>query len=164
MNEKMKKILAGMGVLAAFGLGGSAIAGAQNGSSAEKPAAQSEAGEKGEANETGEKGEANETEQKVTGADADRAGKAALKSVGGGKVVSVEKETPEAAAEKPEAGEKPDSAKERAIDQKVAYSAEVQTSDGKTVDVSLDDAFNVLGSEQDSEDSNEQAGESPSQR
>lgn len=158
MNEKMKKILAGMGVLAAFGLGGSAIAGAQNGSSAEKPAAQSEAGEKGE------KGEANETEQKVAGADADRAGRAALQSVGSGKVVSVEKETPEAAAEKPEAGEKPDSAKEQAIDQKIAYSVEVQTSDGKTVDVSLDDAFNVLGSEQDTEGPNEQAGESPSQR
>lgn len=155
MNEKMKRILAGMGVLAAFGLGGSAIAGAQNGSSAEKPAAQSEAGAKGEADET---------EQKVTGADADRAGQAALQSVGSGKVVSVEKETPEAAAEKPEAGEKPDSAKEQAIDQKVAYSVEVQTSDGKTVDVSLDDAFNVLGSEQDTEGPDEQAGESPSQR
>lgn len=143
MTEKLKKILAGVGVLAALALGGSAIAGAQSGKPADQPAsAQSEAGEKGEANET---------EAKVTGADADRAGQAALQSVGSGKVLSVEKETPEAGSEKPEAGEKPDSAKEQAIDAKIAYSVEVQTSDGKMVDVSLDDAFNVLGSEQDTE-------------
>lgn len=143
MNEKLKKVLAGIGVLGAFALGGSAIAGAQSGSPVDKPAsAQSEAGEKGEANDT---------ESKVTGPNADRAGQAALQSVGSGKVVSVEQETPEAGGEKNEAGEKPDSAKEQAIDAKTAYSVEVQTSDGKTVDVSLDDGFNVLSSEQDTE-------------
>lgn len=142
MNEKLKKILAGVGVLGAFALGGSAIAGAQGGAPADKPAAQSE---------EGEQGGVNETQQKVTGPDADRAGQAALQSAGGGKVVSVEKETPETGADRPEAGEKPDSAKEQAIDQKAAYSVEVQTSDGKTVDVTLDSAFNVLASQQDTE-------------
>jgi len=176
MNEKLKKILSGVGVLAAFGLGGAAIAGAQgNNNPIDKPAsaqtapAQSESGEQSEGKE---QGDANETERKVTGANADRAGQAALRAVGEGKVLSVEKETPEQSAEKPEPGEKPDSAQEQAIDQKTAYSVEVQKSGGTTVDVALDDRFNVLGSEQDSEQDNEQdtessseqAGEAPAQR
>lgn len=140
MSEELKKILAGVGILGAFALGGSAIAGAQSGNPVDKPAsAQTEAGENGDVNE------------KVTGANADRAGRAALQSIGSGKVVSVERETPEAGVEENEAGDKPDSAEEQAIDGKTAYSVEVQTSDGKTVDVALDDAFNVLSSEQDTE-------------
>ena len=163
MNEKLKKILSGIGVLAAFGLGGAAISGAQGDKPADKPAAsQSETGQ------SEERSEGNEAEQTVTGADADRAGQAALKSVGSGKVVSVEKETPEKGADAAEPGEKPDSAKEQAIDQKTAYSVEVQTSDGKTVDVALDSAFNVLASEQDNEQetesSSEPAAEAPAQR
>ena len=162
MNDKLKKILSGVGVLAAFGLGGSAIAGAQNDKPADKPAAsqpetaQSEAGEKSEANE------ANETDEKVTGADADRAGQAALQSVGGGKVLEVERETPEQEADRPEPGDKPDSAAEQAMEQKTAYSVEVQKSDGKSVDVALDDTFNVLGTEQDDQQG-EQDGEQDEQ-
>lgn len=162
MNEKLKKILSGIGVLAAFGLGGAAIAGAQGDKPADKPAAS-----QSETAQSEEKSEGNETEQTVTGADADRAGQAALQSVGSGKVVSVEKETPEKGADVAEPGET-DSAKERAIDQKTAYSVEVQTSDGKTTDVALDSAFNVLTSEQDSEQdtesSSEPAAEAPAQR
>lgn len=149
MNEKLKKILSGIGVLAAFGLGGAAIAGAQSDKPADKAASASEPSQS-EATEAEERGEANETEQKVTGADADRAGQAALQAVGDGKVVEVEKETPEQGAEKPEPGEK-ESAKEQAIDQKTAYSVEVQKSDGTTVDVALDGAFDVLDTEQDNE-------------
>ena len=139
MSEKLKKTLAGLGVLAAFGLGGTAIAGAQSDAPAGKQAT--------------EQGESNEAEQQVTGADADRAGQAALKSVGEGKVLAVEKEAPEQGTEKPEPGEKPDSAQERAIDQETAYEVEIRKGDGTTVDVALDGAFNVLDSEQDSEDS-----------
>lgn len=143
MNEKLKKILSGIGVLAAFGLGGAAIAGAQNDKPADKPASGAESAE-------GNGQEANETEQKVTGPDADRAGQAALKATGAGKVVSVEKETPETGPEKPEPGEK-DSAKEQAIDKKTAYSVEVKKDDGTTVDVALDAGFNVLSTEKDTE-------------
>lgn len=92
----------------------------------------------------------------MTGADADRAGRAAARSAGGGKVLEVEKETPDQGADKPESGDRPDSAKEQAIDQKTAYSVEVQQGEGTTVDVALDDTFNVLGSEQDTEGSSEQ--------
>ena len=143
MSNRLKKVLSGAGILAAFGLGGAAIAGAQG----EKPGGK----------------EGNETEQKATGADADRAGKAAVDSVGGGEVVEVEKETPEAGAEKPEPGEK-ESAKERAIDQKTAFSVEVKKTDGKTVDVALDDGFNVLSTESDTEDESEQGAEAPAQK
>ena len=86
----------------------------------------------------------------------------------GDEVVAVDKETPETGADKAEPGEKPDSAKEHAIDQKTAYSVEIRKGDGTTVDVALDDAFNVLASEQDNEQgtesSSEQAAETPAQR
>ena len=132
MSNGLKKVLTGAGVLAAFGLGGGAIAVAQGGK------------------------EGKDTEQKVTGPDADRAGQAAVSSVGGGKVESVEKETPEQGTEKAEAGEK-ESAKEKAIDQKAAYAVEVKKSDGTTVDVTVDDAFNVLASETDTEGESDEA-------
>lgn len=145
MNEKLKKILASLGILGAFGFGGAAIAGAQDGAPTDKPAASQPAAD--------EQGEADETEQKVTGADADRAGRAALTAVGDGQVLSVEKETPEQGPETPEPGEKPDSAREQAIDQKTAYEVEVQRNDGTIVEVTLDGAFNVLDSEQEDTES-----------
>lgn len=148
MNHRIKKILSGAGILAALGLGGAAIAGAQDTKPVDKPATAQPGSPQSEGNE---QGEGNETEQKVTGPDADRASQAALQSVGSGKVLSVEKETPEQGADKPEPGEKADSANEQAIDQKTAYSVEVQKSDGSIVDVALDDGFNVLASEQDTE-------------
>lgn len=153
MNEKLKKILSGLGVLAAFGLGGAAIAGAQGDKPADNPAVTEQAQP-----EQGEQGEANEADQKVTGADADRAGQAALQSVGDGKVLEVERETPDQGADKPEPGDKPDTAAEQAMEKNSAYSVEVQKSDGTTVDVALDESFKVLGTEQDDEQG-EQNGE-----
>jgi uncharacterized membrane protein YkoI len=132
MSKRPKKILAGVGLLAAFGLGGAAIAAAQ--------------GESGN-DRADEKGKATETDQTATGPDATRAGQAALQSVGGGKVLSVEKKTPEQGAEKHASGE--ESAKERAIDQKTVYAVQVQKSDGTNVDVALDAAFNVLDTQKD---------------
>ena len=147
MNDKLKKILSGVGVLAAFGLGGAAIAGAQGGDKqADKPAVSQQAQP-----EASEQDEANETDQKVTGADADRAGQAAAQSVGGGKVLEVERETPDQGTDRPEPGDKPDSAAEQAMERDAAYSVEVQKSDGTTIDVSLDQSFKVLGAEQDDE-------------
>jgi hypothetical protein len=159
MNDKLKKILSGIGVLAAFGLGGAALAGAQNGSSTPAPSTAQPGAEQPGA-EQQDAGQADETQQKVTGADADRAGQAALDSAGGGKVLLVEKETPEAAdpSEKPDPGE-PNAAQEAAIDQNKAYSVEVQKSDGTKVDVTLDSAFKVLHSEQDNESASDQGGE-----
>lgn len=143
MNDKIKKILSGFGILAAFGLGGAAIAGAQN----DAPATQNGSAQ-AEADEQDEGGEA---DQKVVGADADRAGQAALQEVGDGKVLEVEKETPDAGADTAEPGDKADSAKEQAAEQKTAYSVEVRQADGTTVDVSLDDGFSVVASEVDDE-------------
>ena len=151
MNTNLKKILSGVGVLAALGLGGAAFASAQGGSSPPAPATAQPGGDQADA------GQADETQQKVTGPDADKAGQAALDSVGGGRVLSVEKESPEAADpnEKPDPNE-PDPAREQAIDQNKAYSVEVQRSDGTKVDVTLDSAFKVLHSEQDNESSSDQ--------
>lgn len=140
MNSKIKQFFVGIGVLSAMGFGGAAVAGAQNGSPPANPP---------QAEAAPESGASNETEQKVTGADADRAGKAALDATKGGKVISVERETHNP-NEKPEPGEK-ETAKDRQIDQNTAYSVEVQTSDGKTSDVALDKSFSVLNVEQDSE-------------
>lgn len=141
MNSKIKQFFVGIGLVSAMGLGGAAVAGAQGGSSppANPPQAES----------APESGAPDEKEQKVTGADADRAGKAALDATKGGKVIAVERETHDP-NEKPEPGEK-ETAKERSLDQNTAYSVEVQTSDGKTADVALDSSFSVLDVEQDSE-------------
>lgn len=143
MNDKIKKILSGFGILAAFGLGGAAIAGAQN----DAPSTQN-----GAQVESADQDERNEADQKVVGADADRAGQAALQEVGGGKVLEVEKETPDTGADKAEPGDKPDSAQEQAAEQNTAYSVEVRQADGTTVEVSLDDGFNVVASEVDDEE------------
>ncbi len=132
MSKRVKKILTGIGLLAAFGLGGAAIAAAQ--------------GESGN-DHGGEKGRGAETGQNATGPDASRAGQAALQAVGGGKVMSVEKETPEQGAEQHASGD--ESAKERAIDQKTVYAVQVKKSDGTTVDVALDAAFSVLETQKD---------------
>jgi hypothetical protein len=161
MNDKLKKTLSGVGVLAAFGLGGAAWAGAQGGTSTPAPATSQPGADRPDAADKPDSGQADETQQKLTGPDADRAGQAATDSVGGGKVLSVEKETPEAPDpnEKPDPGE-PSAAQEQTIDQDKAYSVEVQKSDGTKVDVTLDAAFKVLHSEQDNEGSSDQGGES----
>lgn len=144
MNDKLKRILASVGLLGAFGLGGAALAGAQG----DKPADQG-------------------TASQPAGADAGRAGQAALRAAGGGKVVSVEKETPDTGADQAEPGDKPDSAEEQARDQEVAYDVEVRKTDGTTLDVEVDDAFTVLSTEQDEAEgpeSGSEADEAPAQR
>lgn len=148
MNQKLTRMLAGIGVLSAFGLGGAALAGAQGGQPASPPAASQSVNDRADG---GDRGEARAAEQAVTGADAGRAGDAALKAVGSGEVLEVQRETPATGADRAEPGDKPDSAKERASDQKTAYSVEIQRSDGSKVDVSLDSAFKVLATEQDQE-------------
>ncbi|MEA2385781.1 MAG: hypothetical protein QOH72_5752 [Solirubrobacteraceae bacterium] len=155
MNGKLKKILSGIALLAAFGLGGAALAGARSGTtSTPAPTGSQSQG----AGDQADSGNADEAQQTITGPDADRAGQAAIASVGGGKVLTVEKETPEAAGanEKPDPNEKPDAgetnpAQEQAIDSSKAYSVQVQKTDGTKVDVTLDAAFKVLQSEVDNE-------------
>jgi len=65
----------------------------------------------------------------ITGTALDRASQAALKSTGGGKVTETE-----------------------AGDEESYYEVEVTKADGSQVDVQLDKAFNVVGSEVDHED------------
>jgi hypothetical protein len=158
MNEKLKKNLSSIGIL---GLRGRRLVGP-----ACRPARRRSQRRRGRRPPAAtQQGEADETEQKVTGPEADRAGRAALQAVGDGKVLSVEKETPEQGPQTPEPGEKPDSAEEQTIDRQTAYDVEVQRSDGTTVEVALDGAFNVLDSEQESTESpSEQAAEAPAQR
>lgn len=157
MSYDIKKFIAGLGVLGALSLGGVAIAGAAgDGNNAGAVTEQSEAGEAPgtEANEAGEQSEAGEGEDKVTGPDAQKAEAAALAEVGGGKVTEVSAEAPDPAgekAEKPEKGERPDPAYE----QQIAYDVEVTKDDGSAVDVHLDKAFNVLGTEQAEQNENE---------
>jgi hypothetical protein len=154
MNGKLMRILSGIALLAAFGAGGAALAGARSGTFTQTPTgSQSQS-----AGEHADGGNADEAQQTITGPDADRAGQAAIASVGGGKVLTVGKETPEAAdpSETPDAGEKsgagePSPAQEQAIDSKKAYSVEVRKSDGTKVDVTQEAAFKVLQSEQDDE-------------
>lgn len=171
MNDKLKKTLASVGMLGAFGLGGAALAGAQGNPPAAKSAlsqpASAQSDERGEGNERGDRGDRGETDQTVSGPSADRAGQAALKAAGGGKVVSVERETPDTGADQAEPGDKPDSAAEQARDQAVAYDVEVQNTDGTTVEVEVDDTFKVLSTVQDEPEGTEsgsEADEAPAQR
>ncbi len=71
----------------------------------------------------------------LTGNDLDRASSAALKEVGSGKVVSAE----------------------LSDDRGVAYDLEIRTSDGRDVDVELDDSFKVVRTESDRDDDRDDA-------
>lgn len=158
--------------LAALGLGGSAIAGATSNDSTKAPAAAEQDGAAEqpatEANEASERAGGEASEQRggdgrnteVGAVDAKRAGDAALAAVGTGKVTEVNAESPDPAdgADKPQKGETPDPAYES----KIAYDVEVTKADGSVVDVHLDKAFGVLGTEKGDQhmgDHHDEAGE-----
>ncbi|WP_026910358.1 hypothetical protein [Patulibacter minatonensis] len=161
---KFKQILMTSAVLAGLGAGGAAFANAQTGSpstSGKATAAQTAAPEHGETND-GPGGDRNEAADQVTGTDAASAKTAALAAVDG-KVTEVAKETPDAKdatdkADTPEKGDKPDAADKTdkpekgdthdpAYESRIAYDVEVTKTDGGVVDVHLDKAFKVLGTE-----------------
>ena len=73
-------------------------------------------------------GDDDESEKAITGAALDRASAAALEHTGGGKVTDTE-----------------------AGDEEGAYEVEVTRPDGSQVDVHLDERFNVIGDEADSD-------------
>ena len=107
MKDKLKGALIAVGVIAVLATGGAAIAGATGGD-----------------DDKGEK------ETPITGSALDRAGQAALKEVGGGKVTQTE-----------------------AGDEEGAYEVEVTKADGSQVDVHLDKGFAVISAEADKADS-----------
>lgn len=142
MNEKLKRLLLGVGAFAALAIGGAQLAGAQGGDAA-KPAA----------TETAE-------QETVTGVAADKASAAALAEVGSGKVTELSSERPDAGdkadapeagdkADAPEAGDKADEGEQAdpAYAAKVAYDVEVTKADGSATDVHLDKQFKVLGTD-----------------
>lgn len=71
----------------------------------------------------------NEVERPITGPDLDRASQVALEHLGGGTVTGTEIE-----------------------DEESYYEVEVTLKDGRQVDVQLDEQFNVVSSESDTED------------
>lgn len=80
-------------------------------------------------------GAADDPDEQVSGAPADRAGTAALESLGGGRVTGVERDSDN------------------------AYEVEVRRADGSTVDVDLNESFQIVqdgdGREDDRDDANE---------
>ena len=104
MKKRLLKIMAGAAALVALGLGGAAIAGAAGAFDDEGAGS-------------------------VAGAQADRAGAAALAITGGGTVNAIERDS--------EAG--------------ATYEVEVTRKDGKTVDVRLDKSFGLVVVDSDSE-------------
>lgn len=162
MSSKLMKIKTGAVVLG-LAAGGFALANAQGGSTSTPPphvavtsAAQQsttapEAVDRPEPGDTPDRpGEVNESQdsgEQVTGADAEKAKKAALSAVGNGKVTDISREGRDDAsgkADTPESGDTPDPG----YDSKVAYDVEVTKADGTAVDVHLDKAFVVLGTQQ----------------
>jgi hypothetical protein len=113
MKDKLKGALIATGVIAVLVTGGAAIAGATGGGSSSDPA---------------DKGEKKETP--ITGSALNRAGHAALKEVGSGRVTQTE-----------------------AGDEEGAYEVEVTKADGSQVDVHLDKNFAVIDAKADKEDS-----------
>lgn len=128
MRDNLKKILAGIGALAALALGGAAIAGAAGGSG---HSTKSSAADTDNVQHENGKDDASEGDNggKVTGAEADRAKRAALDETGGGTANSFERDGENGAT----------------------YEVEVTKPDGKTVDVRLDDDYEVVVVEGDGE-------------
>lgn len=145
--NKIKKVLMGIVALGALAFGGAQLAGATtSGPSSPSSSEQSEQSEAAESPGS-EKGERGERSDEVTGADAEKVKAAALAEVGSGTATEVSAENDGAdkaePADKPEKGEKADPAYEAQI----AYDVEVTKADGSVVDVHLDKAFTVLGTE-----------------
>lgn len=147
MIIKLKKLLMGLAALAALAFGGAQLAGA-TGSGSSVSADSEEHGEQGERSDAADSGDEGEHRgEHVSGADADRAKASAEAAVPGGKAGDVSAENPAddrgEAADKPEPGDHPDPAYES----RIAYDVEVTKADGSEVDVHLDKAFKVLGTE-----------------
>jgi hypothetical protein len=160
MTQRLKKLLMGLAALAALAVGGSALANAAQGGGSTPPAASgtqtadtpepgdkpdgNEQGEHADGNQQGEHADGNEPSDQVTGADAQKAKDAAIAATSGGKVNEVSAEHADGGkADTPEPGDTPDPA----YASQIAYSVEVAKTDGSVVDVQLDKAFKVLGTE-----------------
>src|SRR5688500_18488005 len=110
MKDKLKGALIATAVIAVLVAGGTAIAGAAGGD-----------------DDRGDRGD----DRAITGTALERAGDAALKATGGGKVTETEQG-----------------------DEESYYEVEVTKPDGSEVDVQLDRAFRVVGTKADHEDGN----------
>jgi hypothetical protein len=158
MDDRMKKVLLGLGAFGALAIGAAQLAGAQSSSSTPPPATSaapsaSTSAPAAEAPGTetadgAEKDGAEEQADTLTGATGDKVSAAALAAVGSGKVTDMSAENQDAAdqggaPETPDKGEPADPAYEA----RSAYSAEVTKADGSVVDVHLDQQFNVLGTQ-----------------
>ena len=139
MATKLKKALLGIAALAALALGGSALAQAGDDGSGGASAKSSEAAEHESAAEERDDrdegkdddgGEPGNQDEQATGPGADRAKAAALRATGGGEANAVERDT--------EGG--------------ATWEVEVTRSNGKTVDVRLDEAYQVIDVETDGEE------------
>jgi uncharacterized membrane protein YkoI len=115
LKTKLKTLLIASGVLAAAAGGGAAIAGATG---------------DGDREDRGGDREDRGGDRAITGSALDRAGEAALKATGGGKVTETE-----------------------AGDEESYYEVEVTKADGSQVDVQLDKSFAVLDATADEADS-----------
>lgn len=142
MPEKLKKVVLGIAALAALALGGSALAQAGGSGGSQKSGQAEERSESGERensagdrdnvqdeNENGEKGDHGENDRSVTGSGADQAKAAALKVTNGGKANSVERDQENGAT----------------------WEVEVTKPNGKTVDVRLDQNYERVVVEGDSD-------------
>jgi hypothetical protein len=145
MKVKFKRIIGGLAALAALALGGSAIAGAQDGgtetskgpaATEQREAPDSEATERDEGTERGEK-----DEPSLNGPDADKA-RAAAEQATGGTAGEVERDNAE--SEKDE-GMDDDGGAQQGYQSptNAAYEVEVNK-DGKEIEVYLDKSFQVL--------------------
>jgi uncharacterized membrane protein YkoI len=126
MSERIKKALMGLAALAALALGGGAIAQAGSSGGGDKA-------EQGEHGEQGDKAEEGHQDESASGPQADRAKAAALKITNGGTANSVERDDENGAT----------------------WEVEVTKPDGQTVDVRLDQAYERVVVEGDSEDAGE---------
>ena len=142
MALTLKKSLLGIAALAALALGGSALAQAGDDGSGGAGAKDSEAAEQespanerydrddGDEGKDDDGGEPGNQDERASGPGADRAKAAALRATGGGEANAVERDT--------EGGG--------------TWEVEVTRSNGKTVDVRLDEAYQVIEVEGDGEE------------
>ena len=126
MTERLKKAVMGIAVLGALALGGAALAQAGDSGSGADGA---QAGERSSDSDRGES-ETESGDETVTGSGADKAKAAALKVTGGGTANSVERDSENGAV----------------------WEVEVTKPDGNTVDVRLDEGYDLVVAEADSEE------------
>ncbi len=127
MTERLKKAMMGIAALVALALGGAALAQAGDSGETDKGARVQERSDDGDRGES--KSESESGEESVTGSGADKAKAAALKITGGGTANSVERDNENGAV----------------------WEVEVTKTDGSTVDVRLDQGYDLVVAEGDSE-------------